>query len=606
MFATRYRGAALGAALSLLVHSPVAKAGGYDEMPDQGAQALGRGATFTAKADDATALYWNVAGLARQRGTKLQLSLNTYFNSQYFARSGAYPDDPKNPLTPWGGKPFPVAKSTANPFMIPMLVVTTDFGTFDRLTFGLGVFAPSGNGRTFPIGIAGKPAPTRYDSVQSDAALILPTIGAGYRVTRHLDIGVALHSVLASAKELTIAYADGGGGTCKNPEYISCDAEGRFDGEGASFTGSVGALARVSPSLQIGAQVRLPTALGLKGEVTSKLGTTDLKPEEATAKLEMPWIMRFGARYIGMNRTFEQYDLEIDGTFETWGGIKDPEVVTKDPTGATNSETRVASTHHWNNTFSVRAGGAYNMPFEDGVLSVRAGAFYDSPTTDNAYTRLDTNTMAKVAGTAGLGYKHGAFTINVAYAAVASISRTVTDGEIRPSNALKGGAPVDGNGKLMPAVNNGEYRAFTHALSASIEVNFEALFRERKPSFGDPEYEVVLPPSSSDPPPAPNGEDDEAKNKKKESPKEAAAEASTWASTIEGSGSSSSSSSSTASAASSASSSAATPSQESVEDDVIAAGTDKSPPEPKKLTPSSKKKSGKKNSTKAGKKSATR
>src|SRR5262245_24572929 len=99
------------AGVTLLV-CPLARAGGFDELPDQGAQALGRGATFTAKADDATALYYNVAGIARQRGTRVQISGNLQLNTIYFARAGRYPDDPKDPATPWGGDPFPVVKNT--------------------------------------------------------------------------------------------------------------------------------------------------------------------------------------------------------------------------------------------------------------------------------------------------------------------------------------------------------------------------------------------------------------------------------------------------------------------------------------------------------------
>src|SRR5580698_7547364 len=83
-----------------------AKAGGL-EIPDNGTQALGRGAAFTAKADDGTALEYNVAGFAQQRGTHLLLDANLWLSSYSFQRSGAYPDDPSNPLTPWGGTPFP-------------------------------------------------------------------------------------------------------------------------------------------------------------------------------------------------------------------------------------------------------------------------------------------------------------------------------------------------------------------------------------------------------------------------------------------------------------------------------------------------------------------
>ncbi|HEX4461131.1 MAG TPA: hypothetical protein VIA18_24290, partial [Polyangia bacterium] len=50
---------------SLLLQS-VAWAGGF-ELPDNDAEALARGAAFTAKADDGMAIEYNVAGLARQR-----------------------------------------------------------------------------------------------------------------------------------------------------------------------------------------------------------------------------------------------------------------------------------------------------------------------------------------------------------------------------------------------------------------------------------------------------------------------------------------------------------------------------------------------------------
>ena len=64
---------ALGA--GLVTWSASAQAGGF-ELPDNGAQALGRGATFVAKADDTTAMYYNPAGLARQRGTRLYVGGN--------------------------------------------------------------------------------------------------------------------------------------------------------------------------------------------------------------------------------------------------------------------------------------------------------------------------------------------------------------------------------------------------------------------------------------------------------------------------------------------------------------------------------------------------
>ena len=69
------------------------------EIPDNGTEALGRGGAFTAKADDGTALEYNVAGLAQQRGTRLLLDANLWLSSYSFQRSGTYPDNPGNSAT---------------------------------------------------------------------------------------------------------------------------------------------------------------------------------------------------------------------------------------------------------------------------------------------------------------------------------------------------------------------------------------------------------------------------------------------------------------------------------------------------------------------------
>src|SRR5580692_10031200 len=86
--------------LALLGWPSRALASGF-EIPDNGTQAIGRGGAFTARADDGTALEYNVAGLAQQRGTRLLLDANLWLSSYTFQRSGAYPDNPGNPLTPW-------------------------------------------------------------------------------------------------------------------------------------------------------------------------------------------------------------------------------------------------------------------------------------------------------------------------------------------------------------------------------------------------------------------------------------------------------------------------------------------------------------------------
>ena len=85
------RGAVIAAIL--VAATRVVYAGGL-EIPDNGTEALARGGAFTAKADDATALQYNVAGLARQRGTRLLFDGNLILSTLNFQRDGVYPDAP--------------------------------------------------------------------------------------------------------------------------------------------------------------------------------------------------------------------------------------------------------------------------------------------------------------------------------------------------------------------------------------------------------------------------------------------------------------------------------------------------------------------------------
>src|SRR5256885_9835175 len=129
----------------LLLLAATAGAGGV-ELPGTGTEALGRGAAFTAKTDDGTAVEYNVAGLARQRGTRLLLDGSLIFAELDFQRAGGYPDSPSNPATPWGGKPFPKVQNQGGPFFAPLFALSTDFGVLHRWTFALALYGPSSVG----------------------------------------------------------------------------------------------------------------------------------------------------------------------------------------------------------------------------------------------------------------------------------------------------------------------------------------------------------------------------------------------------------------------------------------------------------------------------
>ena len=116
-------------------------------------------AAFVAKADDPTAIDYNPAGLAVQRGTRCCSTGTSSARATRFQRFGAFPDSPQRPGDAVGRLRLPAASRTqAGPFFAPFLAATTDFGTFDWLTVAIGVFGPSGVGnRTYPLGVQGAP-----------------------------------------------------------------------------------------------------------------------------------------------------------------------------------------------------------------------------------------------------------------------------------------------------------------------------------------------------------------------------------------------------------------------------------------------------------------
>ena len=230
-----------------------ALAGGF-ELPDNGTEAMGRGGAFTAKADDGTALTYNIAGLAQQRGTKIIANVNLC-GLERVCRSSARAttsDSPTKHEHALGRKPLSEGlEDQSGVFPEPFVAASTDFGYFDRWTFALGAFGPSAiANRTFPQSLGYAPNPARYDIVENHPQLIFATAAAAVRALPWLDLGVALHYTIANVHVSQVALTDAvphgtAAGQCANNEYAPCDTRSTIDSNGGAVTGSFGAYSRV-------------------------------------------------------------------------------------------------------------------------------------------------------------------------------------------------------------------------------------------------------------------------------------------------------------------------------------------------------------------------
>lgn len=483
----------------------VSYAGGFT-FPDNGTEALGRGGAFTAKADDGTAIEYNIAGLARQRGTRMLLDANIVFHNYEFTRSGTYPGSASDPLTPYAGQPFPTVSNSGGPFPAPFFALSTDFGFFDRWTFAIGAYGPSSVGnRTFsPVLPNGLPSPARYDVTGVNLLIVFPTLAAAVRVTRWLDLGVALQLVYGKFDVSNISFFDLGRGKCPNTEYAPCDAGTTLHTDGITATAQFGAMVHPIPQLSLGLNVTPAIDVNTTGQVNAtapQVQPMQIDPAPASFHSHLPWILRLGLRWAFLKGSygrekFEEGDIELDGTYEAWGQSPEGNCTPPSnlPAGAPSgcgdqvnipnlaffTDINPVVVHNYRDTFSIRLGGSYNLRLpHHAVLTFRLGGYFDSAATTYKDTHLDFDTMAKFGFTGGLGFKIRGVQINVAYAYIYEQDRNVQNGDIHSINGVNGFGQAS-TGEPLPVVNNGLYHANSQIFSIGATIAWDELVKRER------------------------------------------------------------------------------------------------------------------------------
>jgi long-subunit fatty acid transport protein len=270
---------------------PLHAAAGGLFLPGAGAVSTSRAGAAVASADDGEALVLNPAGIAKSEGTTITLSAAMIQYAMEFQRRGTY-DAVAGESYPYAGQPFPRVKNDASPPLgigsvqpVPVVAVLTDLGgRLGKLRLGLGVYAPNaypfrdlcveGAGGcqkyVFNNNPSTPPPATRYDIMSQDAAFILPSLVAAYRVLPQLDVGLRLSAGQAELKSTTALWATLGPNyeeDIKKDGVISVDASDNFvPGFGLGVT------YRPTPTLEFAAVYASELDVHAKGTATSQLG----------------------------------------------------------------------------------------------------------------------------------------------------------------------------------------------------------------------------------------------------------------------------------------------------------------------------------------------
>lgn len=387
----------------LLIPASLAFASGF-QLNEVGARAMGMGGAFAGKANDLTAMYFNPAGLAYQRGFGAYLGGTMILPATTFT-------NPLNVSTD-------MVKQT---FLLPNGYV--GYGMENGLALGIGVYVPFGLGTEWPATWSG-----RFESVKSDLQVIMfnPTIA--FRVSDQFMVGAGL-TWATSTVELSYKVPTLAAFTVP-PPFSEGNVDLNADGNAFSFNG--GLLYKPVPQFSIGVSYRHTTELDLEGNAkfANMQALTPYFPG-GTGKttIVLPNTIFAGIAWEASDR------LTLTADYHWVGWSSYDSLIVELPTGPAPTgpaaafvgtsplQTTQRAPKNWGDSYLIRAGGEYRY----NEWSFRLGFVYD--TTPQPARRVepllpDAN---RVEGTVGIGYKFaGHWCVDVAYQFISFSDRSVT------------------------------------------------------------------------------------------------------------------------------------------------------------------------------------
>lgn len=492
----------------------LAMAGGLF-LPGAGAVSTSRAGAAVASADDGEALVLNPAGIAKSEGTTITLSAAMIQYAMEFQRRGSY-DAVSGESYPYAGQPFARVKNDASPPLgigsvqpVPVVAVLTDLGgRLGKLRLGLGLYAPNaypfrdmcieGSGGcqkyVFNDNPNSPPPASRYDIMTQEAAFILPSFAAAYRVLPQLDVGLRLSAGQAQLKTTTTLWGipDNFEEDIKKDSTLTADARDSFvPGWGLGMT------YRPTPNLELAASYASELDVHAKGTATSQLGPSvnlggaavaigpradpsnvrcatggTTTEQKACIDLALPMNAQIGGRYKFLDAAGKlKGDVELDLGWENWGKSCDPADFASGNCASPGDYRVVVDAdiyingasvlplkdgivpHGFQDTYSVRAGGSYHIalgaPREDGKaneLIVRGGLGYDTAAARTGWLRADVDGAARTTLALGAAYRTHRFEISLGGGAILEGS---------PSNPNVGGGAGPCNPTLTAMTCNG-------------------------------------------------------------------------------------------------------------------------------------------------------
>ena len=441
--------------LILLFTASTSFAAGF-RLPEAGVKAMGMGFAFTAQADDPSAIYFNPAGLTQLKGQNIMVGV-TYVRENGGEFTGT------TPLT--GGATASETQKSLN-FYIPNLYYTRT--TSDGyIAYGVGVFAPFGLGQEYENENTSI-FRNQVTKIDLQTIVVNPTIA--FKINEMLSVGVGVDFMYGKAKlngtpvQPSLGDNTAGG----NNNLYNMDMEADTTAWGYNF----GVLLKPTSNIKMGFNYRSPFTLefndgdidisdisqanrvafagpgafGTNSLSTNAFGGRTSYSGKGKTKVALPATATLGVAY-----TAGRFTVEADADWTFWSSYKSltierPRVLATVYTGvATPPTTQVpvlgttTSNKNWSDVCALRLGAEYRVT---DPLAVRAGFVYDPTPVPSETMGPELPDADRLNYMLGVGYKIGAWTIDVAGMYIDKFDRTTTNPQF--SGTWKGDAWLAG------------------------------------------------------------------------------------------------------------------------------------------------------------------
>lgn len=383
---------------------------------------LAQGNAFVARADDASAIAFNPAGLTQLE--RPQISSGSSFAI---------------PSVEYHGNGINEEMDTGINIIPNLYFASPIIG--DKLAAGIGV--------TVPYGLQGKWDEddfSRFVITDFDLSIINVNPTITYKPFSFLSIGAGLDYYYADSNQES-----------RIPPLVSGTPEGFRDLEmhGDAFGYNAGVLCNITPHHSIGisfrskADIDFDGKLKLSGLTTAVTGFDHFESDTNTTAT-IPEMLSFGYAY----RHGNLWSIEADVQWTNWSRFDVLEIGLEPPNPLLGAE--IEDVRKWHDTWGFALGGEYKL-YE--TLKVRGGyAFHESPVPSETFEPSIPQSSRHALHT-GLGYSWGKNLnkwVDIAYGMVFYESRKIDN---TVGDAL--GGPIDGH-----------YDLITHVMSVNFNYRF--------------------------------------------------------------------------------------------------------------------------------------